>query len=61
MTWAALLVVLKPYLASLLGFVLGWLFPSPLEKAMQQQKDLRDAERKATESGGNMSDLDDLP
>lgn len=61
MTVLAILALLKPFLAPLLTFLAGWLFPSPIQKAINGQEKVHDAERKATDSGGHVSPLDSLP
>lgn len=60
-TLLALLPILKPFLAPLVAFLTGWMFPSPIQKAIDQQGKNHDAESKATDSGGDVSDLDRLP
>lgn len=56
-----ILAVLKPFLGPLVAFLAGWLFPSPIQKAIGQQGDIHDAERKAQDSHGDVTDLDRLP
>lgn len=60
-TILAVLTALKPILTPLVAFLAGWLFPSPIQKAINDQGKVHDAERKATDSAGNVSDLDNLP
>jgi hypothetical protein len=55
------LTILKPFLVPLFTFLAGWAFPSPLQKAIDGQGSVHDAETKATNSAGNVSDLDHLP
>lgn len=56
-----IITLLKPIIAPLITFLAGWLFPSPLQKAIDKQGEIHDAERKAQDSHGNVSDLDRLP
>lgn len=60
-TVLAILTALKPILAPLLTFLMGWLFPSPLQKVIGGQEKNHEAERTASDSNGNVSDLDSLP
>lgn len=57
----SILPILKPLLAPLVAFLAGWLFPSPLQKAINAQGAVHDAEIKASTSSGDVSDLDRLP
>lgn len=61
MTIAAILAVLKPFLAPLAAFLAGWLLPSPAQKAARKQSEIHDAETKADDSRGDVTDLDNLP
>lgn len=61
MTLAALLSVLKPLFPNIVLFLLGLIFPSPIERLFRVQKEVHDAETKATDSRGNVSHLDHLP
>lgn len=56
-----ILATLKPILLPLITFLAGWIFPSPIQKAIDQQGKIHDAEGKADSSRGNVSDLDHLP
>lgn len=60
-TLIAILTTLKPLLAPLVTFLVGVLFPSPIQKTLDRQGKVHEAEKKADESGGNVSDLDSLP
>lgn len=60
-TLISLFTVLKPILAPFLTFIVGWLFPSPIQKAINDQAKVHDAERKASDGTGATSDLDHLP
>lgn len=57
----SIFAVLKPFLAPLLAFLAGWLFPSPLQKAIDQQGMVHDVEKQATDSAGDVGGLDHLP
>jgi hypothetical protein len=57
----AALTTLKPLLLPLVTFLAGWIFPSPLDKAIKETGKSHDAETKATDSRGQMDDLDKLP
>jgi len=61
MSWEDVFSLLKPIIYPLLSFLLGLLFPSPVQKLMDKVKGIDDAERKATDSNGHVDDLDRLP
>lgn len=42
------------------GALIGWLFPSPIQKALNAQAAVRAAEQKA-DATGDVTDLDKLP
>lgn len=60
-TILAILTALKPILVPLVTFLAGWLFPSPIQSAINTTGKEHDAETKASDSRGNVSDLDNLP
>lgn len=41
--------------------LVAWLFPSPLQKMVSKQSDIKKAEDKADEPGNDVTDLDKLP
>lgn len=47
------------WLKAISGLLLGWLFPSPIQKLIDKQKQIRDAEAKA-DATGDVTDLDEL-
>jgi hypothetical protein len=62
MSWIVILSALfKPVILPILTLIVGWLIPSPMQKAAQKQAEIHNAETKATNSNGNVSDLDRLP
>lgn len=58
---SAIVAALKPFMVPFMTFLAGVLFPSPLQKTISGQDKVHDAEKKADETGGDMSDLDSLP
>lgn len=57
----AIVLILKPILVPLATLIAGWLMPSPFQKAAKGQADTHAAEKKADETRGDVSDLDNLP
>lgn len=61
---AAILAFLTTYKAVLIPIVtaiVGWLFPSPLQKAVKSGEDVHNTEGKVTDGSAPTSDLDRLP
>lgn len=56
-----LAALFKPVILPCLTALVGWLIPSPFQKAAQKQAEIHDAEGKAQSSGGNVTGLDQLP
>lgn len=56
-----LLTLLKPILMPLMTFLAGWLMPSPIQKAANDQAKVQDAEKNAQDHPGNVGPLDGLP
>lgn len=55
-----ILTAIKPFLVPLFTFLAGWLFPSPIQKTLDGQGSVHDAEGKASASG-DTTGLDHLP
>lgn len=62
---SALLVIKFLYTSGWLktigGALIMWLIPSPIQKAISKQADIKKAEDKADEPGHDVTDLDKLP
>jgi hypothetical protein len=60
-TWGPILIALfKPVILPILTFLVGWIFPSPIQTAMQKQTDLNAAEQKADGPKHDVTDLDKI-